>query len=149
MYGIIKEISTVEGTPLIYVLIHIYTSEGSYNTGKDPIGDNDFLMDLYPTGERIVQNSQGWYKRLDGTFINPVLIVGDEEWERETFNNDLATQIQDNVGNYLGRRDKVKNRKGKFPSNHSSHIKTSQDDPRGILVKSEVQDLVGIGVEQR
>ena len=149
MYGVIKEVSTVEGTPLIYVLVHVYVSKGSFESGKDPIGDNDFLMDLYPTGQRIVQNTQGWYKRLDGTFINPVLIVGDEEWERETFNNDLASQIQENIGDYLGRREKVKNRKDKFPKHHSSHIKTSKDDPRGVLVQSDVKALVGQGVEGR
>ena len=82
MYAEIKEVSTVEGTPLTYVLIHIWNSKSAHDTGKDPIGDNDFRMQLYPTGERIVTGAQGRLKRLDGVFVHPDAATGDEEWER-------------------------------------------------------------------
>ena len=150
MYAKIKEISTVEGTPLTYVLIHIWANKALHDQGKASIGDNDFLMELYPTGQRVVQDAQGRYKRIDGVFVHPDAAIGDEEWERETFNIDLPVQIRENIVAYLGRRDRVKRTKGAFPRAHANPTtRRSQDDPRGILGRSEVQDLVGTGAESR
>ncbi len=144
MYAKIVEISTLEGTPLTYVLLHIWSTKAAFKRGDPPDGDNDFLMDIHPTGERRIEDAQGRFKRIDGVFVHPDRAVGDEQWEMETFNTDIETQIKGNIETYLSRRIALQRARSPLPKFHADRAaKRSQDDPRGILVKSEVQALVG------
>lgn len=144
MYTKIVKIGTLVGTPMTYVLIHMWSTKSDHDEGKEPSGDNAFVMDLELTEERMVEDGAGRYKRTDGEFVHPDRATGDEEWEQETFKLDVPQEIKDNISAYLQRRKKKSGTKDKYPDFHARPaLLHNQDDPRGILAMSDVQALVG------
>jgi len=140
----IEEVSTDRASGHTYVLAHFWQRKAHCRSGKPPARINDFLMQLRPTGERIVTNAEGWLKRKDGVFVDPEAVQGDEEWERETFDRDLPTQIQANIEAYWERAEA----KG-YPVDHSNqHIQRDESDPHGVLAREDVRALRGAGVER-
>lgn len=144
MYTKIMKIGTLVGTPMTYVLIHMWVDKSAHDEGKEPSGDNAFVMDLIQTDLRMVEDGKGRYKRADGEFVHPDRATGDEEWEQETFNLDVPQEIKDNISAYLQRRKKKEGTKDEYPGFHARPaLLYSRDDPRGILAMSDVQALVG------
>ncbi len=144
MLAKIMEISTLVGTPMTYVLIHIWPSLAAQKRSEEPSGDNAFVMDLVQTEQRMVQDSRGRYKRLDGVFVHPDRATGDEEWEQETFKLNVPEEIKRNIEDYLARRIERTGTKDSYPDFHARPaLVRSKDDPRGILGMSDVQVLVG------
>lgn len=132
----IVDLQTVQATGLLYVLVHFWENQ---NVGE-PDRINDFLMQLRPTGERIVTNVDGWYKRLsDGVFIDPEKLAIDDKtkWERETFDRDLPAEIKSNIEAYWQRAE------GKgYPADHTdSRIERDDSDPHGVLARADVMAL--------
>lgn len=147
MYGEIKEVSTVEGTSLTYVLVDFWLTQASHDRGDDPVGDNDFMMELVTTTTRIVTDAQGKLRRADGVFVAREDVVGGEDWTMETVSLDLAKLIRANIQDYLSRR--VANPTA-FPAWHATPtIQRDQTDPRGVLAKAEVKTLAGTVVPER
>ena len=148
MFTKIVEIGTLVGTPMTYVLIHIWPTKSAHDGGKEPSGDNVFVMDLIQTDQRMVKDSKGRLKRTDGVFVHPDRATGDEEWEQEIFNLDVPQEIKANIGAYLLRRQKRVGTKDAYPPFHARPaLLCSQDDPRGILAMSDVKALVGKEIE--
>lgn len=144
MFTKIVEISTLAGTPMTYVLIHLWPTMAAHKRGDKPSGDNAFVMDLIQTDQRMVEDGKGRFKRMDGVFVHPDRATGDEEWELESFNLDVPTEITNNILSYLKRRQKKSGTKDEYPAFHARPaFVRSKDDPRGILAMSDVQALVG------
>lgn len=144
MLAVVKEISTVSGTPLTYVLIHIWISKKDYDQGDEPSGDNQFIMDLHKTQERRVRDSQGRHRTLEGKYVHPSRVTGDEDWEMDTYHIDVSTEIMANVCAYLDRRKKAERTKNPYPAFHAQPaVVRTRDNPRSILTMTGVQNLVG------
>ncbi len=144
----ILQVSTDRATGHTYVLVHFWRDKADQILGKEPDRVNDFLMQLRPTGVRIVTNRDGWYKRLnDGVFVNPETLDPDEpqpEWERETIDRDLPTEIKANIEAYWERAES-----GGFPANHTNRaIQRDNSDPHDVLARADVVALRGEKVER-
>ena len=143
----IVEVSTDKASGHTYVLVHFWRRRADYQTGKPPDRINDFLMQLRPTGERIVTNAQGWLKRKDGVFVDPATLGPDKpepEWERETFDRDLPAEIKTNIEAYWERAEA----KG-YPADHANaSIQRDNSDPHGVLARPDVVALRAVGVEK-
>lgn len=150
MLAKIIEISTLVGTPMTYVLIHIWSSKAAQKRGEEPSGDNAFVMDLVQTEQRMVEDNQGRYKRTDGVFVHPDRATGDEEWEQETFRIDVPEEIKGAIEAYLASRLKKVGTEDEYPAFHARPAMVrSQDDPRGILAMSDVRAMVETEVTVR
>lgn len=106
MYIHIKEVSTAKDTGLTYILADFWRTKTDYDKGQKAFLTNDFLMQLRPTGQRIIMRADGWLKLTSGDYISPRIAQAKEEvgeklsYEREAVTNDLRTQILDNIRNY-------------------------------------------------
>ncbi len=143
LFGHIVEISTLSGTPYTYVLLHLWPNKKSYEAGDEPSGDNQFVMDLYKTREQRITDSQGRHKTLEGKFVHPDRAKGDEDWELSISHVDVAAEIKANVRAYMVRRLELDGTEDEYPAFHAQpFVVRTQDDPRGILARSDVQNLV-------
>lgn len=144
----IVEISTDKASGHTYVLVHFWWAKADFDAAKPPDRKNDFLMQLRPTGVRIVTDGNGWYKRLsDGKFIDPETLdleKSQPEWERETYDRALPAEMKANIEAYWQRAE------GKsYPTDHAdSRIERDNSDPHGVLARPEVTALRGITEER-
>ena len=145
MFYKIAEVSTDKASGHTYVLVHFWRDKA--DQGKPPDRINDFLMQLRPTGERVVTNAQGWLKRKDGVFVDPATLGPEKPepaWERETHDRDLPAEIRANIEAYWERAET----KG-YPADHSnSRSQRDNSDPYGVLVRPDVAALRGAEVEK-
>lgn len=140
----IVEVSTDKASGHTYVLAHFWRVSADQIAGKPPDRINDFLMQLRPTGERVITNTDGWFKRTDGVFVDPEVVTGDEAWERETVDRDLPTEIQANIEAYWARAEAKS-----YPADHStSTIQRDDSDPHGVLARADVLSLKEAKVEK-
>jgi len=148
MFCKIIEVSTAKASGHTYVLVHFWRDKANFDAGKPPARVNDFLMQLRPTGQRVVTNAEGWLKRKsDGVFIDPATLEREKpepEWEREIFDRDLPVEIRANIEAYWPRAEA----KG-YPSDHTSHrIQRDNSDPYGVLARPDVIALKEAEVEK-
>lgn len=147
MFARIEEISTLSGTSMTYVLIHIWDTKKACMDKDKPVGDNQFVMDLYKTSERVVKDSRGRYKTQDGRFISPENAKKGEIWEMEHYQVNVAQEIRTNIEEYLDERKALEGTKDSYLAFHAKPAMVrTQDNPRGILSMSDVMGLVGEGV---
>lgn len=147
MLAIVKEISTLSGTPLTYVLIHIWSGKKVYDDGDEPSGDNQFVMDLYKTLDVKVKDTQGRYKTTEGKFVHPDRATGDEVWEMDTYHIEVADEIMENIREYLEVRKEASKTKNPYPAFHAQPAMVrTRDNPRGIITMTSIQNLVGKAV---
>ncbi len=143
----IVEVSTDKASGHTYVLVHFWGEKAAFNVAKPPDRINDFLMQLRPTGERIVTNTAGWPKREDGVFVDPETLDPEKpepKWEWETFDRDLPAEIKVNIEAYWHRAEA----KG-YPANHTSrYIQRNESDPHGVLARPDVTVLRDAEVEK-
>ncbi|KKN25020.1 hypothetical protein LCGC14_0889020 [marine sediment metagenome] len=147
MFYKIVEVSTDKASGHTYVLVHFWRRKADQKAGKPPDRINDFLMQLRPTGERVVTNAQGWLKRKDGVFVD-LATLGPEkpepEWERETFDRDLPAEIKANIEAYWERAEA----KGYPPDHANASIRRDNSDPHGVLARPDVVALRGKEVDR-
>ncbi len=145
----IVEVSTDKASGHLYCLVHFWRRKTDQAKGKPPDRINDFLMQLRPTGERVVTNAQGWPKRKDGVFIDPAMLDPEKpepEWERETFDRDLPAEMRANIEAYWGRAEEAEAGGKPYPANHTSpRIQRDNSDPHGVLARPDVAALRGKG----
>ena len=143
----IVEVSTDKASGHTYVLVHFWRRRADRARGKLPNRVNDFLMQLRPTGERIVTNAQGWLKRTDGVFVDLDTLDPDKpepEWERETVDRDLPAEMRANIEAYWERAEA----KG-YPADHANaSIQRDNSDPHGVLARADVAALRGTEVDR-
>ena len=143
----IVEVSTDKASGHLYCLVHFWRRKADVRANKPPRRVNDFLMQLRPTGQRVVTDAQGWLKRKDGVFVDPATLdleKPEPEWERETFNRDLPAEIRANVEAYWERAEA----KG-YPADHTNaSIKRDNNDPHGVLARPDVVALRGKEAEK-
>ena len=143
----IVEVSTDKSSGHTYVLVHFWRRKADQKAGKPPARINDFLMQLRPTGVRVVTNIQGWRKRKDGVFVDPATLGPEKpepEWERETHDRDLPTEIKANIEAYWRRAEA----KGYPGDQTDSRIKRDNSDPHGVLARPDVVALRDAKVEK-
>ena len=147
MFYKIVEVSTDKASGHTYVLVHFWQKREDFTARKPPYRKNDFLMQLRPTGERVVTNPQGWPKRKDGVFIDPQTLQLDApepEWEREILDRDLPSEIRANIEAYWERALILP-----LPFDHTSHrIERDERDPHGVLARPDVRAMRGKGIER-
>ena len=140
MFYQIVEVSTDKASGHTYVLVHFWRDKADQVKGKPPDRVNDFLMQLRPTGERVVTDGNGWYKRLsDGVFIDPTKLADDDatKWEWETYDRDLPAEVKANIEAYWERAEA----KG-YPGDQADpRIKRDDSDPYGVLARPDVGAL--------
>ncbi|UCE90798.1 MAG: hypothetical protein JSV90_05020 [Methanobacteriota archaeon] len=152
LFAEIKEIATVEGTPLTYVYIEIWRTKADHDAGAPPVGNNDFHMQLQAEGERVHKNAAGQVVDLaSGSTYPPDRVPEGVELVKETFQVDVPQVIKENIEAYLTRRIRRDRTRRPLPEKHANREGTnrSQDDPAGVLHRGDVQALVGVGVEVR
>ncbi|KKK80560.1 hypothetical protein LCGC14_2822280 [marine sediment metagenome] len=121
----IVEVSTDKASGHLYCLVHFWRRKGHHTAGKPPARINDFLMQLRPTGERIVDPDK-------------------PELGTETFDRDLPAEIKANIEAYWARAEA----KGYPPDHANVSIQRDNSDPHGVLVRPNVAALRGAGVEK-
>ena len=144
MFYKIIEISTAP--PHTYVLVRFWPDRAAFQRAEPPVLTNDFLLQLRPTGQRIVTNPQGWPKRTDGVFVDPdTLDPGQPEpaWQRELYTVDLPAEIKKQIAAYWQRAQE----RGERGSNIDTAIRTDLSDPHGVLARPDVIALRGAEVE--
>ncbi len=143
----IVEVSTDKASGHTYVLVHFWRRKADARANKPPRRVNDFLMQLRPTGVRVVTDANGWFKRKDGVFIDPETLdpeVPEPEWERENYDRDVPAEIRANIEAYWERAEAKD-----FPAEHSDpRIKRDNSDPHGVLARPDVAALKGAKVEK-
>ena len=143
----IVEVSTDKASGHLYCLVHFWSRKADARANKPPRRVNDFLMQLRPTGQRVVTDAQGWLKRKDGVFVDPDTLDPEKpepEWERETFDHDLPAEIKANIEAYW-QRALIE----PFPFDHTSHrIQRDNSDPHGVLARPDVAALRGAEAEK-
>lgn len=107
----IEDISTDKASGHTYVLVHFWPDAIARARGDAPVLVNDFLMQLRPTGERVVTDSQGRWKRKDGSFIelsgpDAPEFVDRAELEIETFERSVTLEIAANIERFLQRAER-------------------------------------------
>ncbi|KKM71412.1 hypothetical protein LCGC14_1430830 [marine sediment metagenome] len=131
----------------MFVLVYFWLQKADQRAGQPPRRVNDFLMQLRPTGVRIVTDKKGWYKSKDGTFIDPATLDPDQsqpEWERETYDRDLPAEIAANIEAYWERAEERD-----YPAKHTNPvIRHDNSDPHGILARPDVAALRGKEVDR-
>lgn len=138
----IDEVATDATTGETYVLVRFWKSKAARARDDPPFLTEDFVMQLRPTGERLIDED------------NPAL-------GKETFDRDLEAEIQQNIWNYAERAErlgyegdntsgdavtagafsiggKVIREAGKLIPGHR---KRDESDPHGVLAKPEVKEL--------
>ncbi|KKL79664.1 hypothetical protein LCGC14_2012570 [marine sediment metagenome] len=163
----IVEISTVLDTSLTYVLVEFWLTLESIRKGDPPLLTNDFLMQLQATSTRIITNGDGWLKTVEGIFIDPNTLDPDgpqPEWELETVPRDVPAEIKGNIedyehrastsqltGNHTADASKPLYKEGQIVTQRvdTPLVKRDQSDPKDILAKTGVQDLIGAEIEVR
>ncbi len=147
MFYKIIEVSTDKASGHTYVLVHFWRRKADQKAGKPPDRINDFLMQLRPTGERVVTNAQGWSKRKDGVFVDPATLGPEKpepEWEREPIDRDLPAEIKANIEAYWERAEEAEAGGKPYPANHANaSIQRDDSDPHGVLARADVAALRG------
>ncbi len=123
MFYRIEEVSTAKVSGHTYVLVHFWRDKA--DQGKPPDRINDFLMQLRPTGTRLIDPD------------NP-------DKGTETYDRDLPTEMQANIEVYWQRAEGTG-----YPANHANlAIQRDNSDPHGVLARPDVAALRGAEVEK-
>ena len=121
----IVEVSTDKASGHTYVLTHFWARKADARANKPPRRINDFLMQLRPTGTRLIDPDK-------------------PELGSETFDRDLPAEIKANIEAYWGRAET----KG-YPADHSnSRSQRDNSDPYGVLARPDVAALRGAELEK-
>lgn len=154
------EVSTHKSSGHTYILVNFWDTRIDRDSGKLPVLTNDFLMQLAPTGERIVRDASGALKRSDGVFVPVDDVTAQDEaigWEREMFSVDVKAQVTANVARYWVTAqtkkwsgDHTADASKPFvvdgvvqPQHESLPLERDKSDPRGVLSILEVAALEG------
>ena len=121
----IVEVSTDKASSHAYVLVHFWSRKADARAKKPPDRSNDFLMQLRPTGARLLDPD----KRGLGA---------------ETFDRDLPAEIKANIEAYWERAEA----RGYPPDHANASIKRDNSDPHGVLAVPEVAALRGKEVDR-
>ena len=146
MFYRIVEISTARASGHTYVLVHFWAAKADYEAAQPPALINDFLMQLRPTGQRIITNAMGHMKQKDtGDFVDPQTLLPKAklEWARETFDRDTPAEIRANIVAYWARASA----RGDTGNKTNPRIQRDVSDPHGVLAKPEVAALRDSGGE--
>ncbi len=121
----IVEVSTDKASRHTYVLAHFWRRRADYQTGKPPVRSNDFLMQLRPTGTRLIDPD------------NPGEGL-------ETYDRDLPAEMKANIEAYWERAEAKS-----YPASHSdTRIQRDNSDPHGVLARPDVAALRGAEVNK-
>lgn len=147
MFYRIAEVSTDGASGLTYVLVEFWPDRVAFERGDVPVLINDFLMQLWPTGQRIVRRADGWLKLLDGSFVDPnvgaTLEIVSDQFERETVDRNLPAEIRVNIEAYWKRAQA----RGDRGSKTDLRIRRDESDPHGVLARADVVALRGAEIE--
>jgi hypothetical protein len=105
VYEIIGKPQRDKATGHAYILVHFWPDAKSKERGDPPSLVNDFLFSRPVTGERVVRNAEGLALRKDGTFVdtNDEKFNDVEQLVRETFERDLAKELDEAIQRYAAR----------------------------------------------
>lgn len=148
LYPKILEVSTDKATGATYCLVRFWLTEAARAQGKTPFLVEDFVMQLRPTGTRLIDPD-------------------DETKGTESFAIDVPAAINANIARYIVRAEQHgyqgDNTSRKATASMSfkvgggtvrkkgarifTPIVRDQSDPHGILAKPEVKDMEGKDID--
>ncbi|MGE3314016.1 MAG: hypothetical protein AB7O26_02790 [Planctomycetaceae bacterium] len=157
----IEDISTDKASGHTYVLVRFWTDEAARTRGDAPILVNDFLMQLRPTGERVVTDEQGRWKRKDGSYIDwnspqAPEFIDKADLETEPFERDILQEMAAGIERYIVRAEAEQfrgdhtHRDGSPPMEVAGQVVPqgrfdleldASHDPHGVLAHPRVTDL--------
>lgn len=122
----------------VIATVDYWQSEADFLAGLPPWKTNDHIFGFERglTDRRIVRNRDGWLKRIDGVFVDPEHIRGNEEWEYETIARDLGAVMRRRIESYADRLEA-----GLTAASVCRRTRTT-DDPRGVRT-AEVRNIEG------
>ena len=142
----ISELRTDRATGHAYLLVRFWQTKAARTRGDPPFLIEDFLMQLRPTGTRLIDED------------NPALGT-------ETFDRDLPAEIRANIRAYIAEAEKhgyqgdnssrnatggeffAKGRLVRPGGRPITRIERDSSDPHGVLAKPEVAALRGRNVD--
>ena len=143
----IAEVSTAKASGHTYVLVDFWPSRAAFERGDAPVLTNDFLMQLRPTGQRIITRADGWLELLDSSYADPsaetTLEIASDQFKRETVYRNIPTEIRANIEAYWKRAQA----RGDTGNKVDPRIQRDESDPHGVLARPGVKALRGVGVE--
>jgi len=148
LYPKIVEVSTDKATGSTYVLVRFWLTEAARTAGKTPYLVEDFVMQLRPTGTRLIDPD-------------------DDTKGSESYVIDIPAAIKDNIKRYiveaerLGYQGDNTSRKATASTSFKvggvtkrkkgarifTPVVRDQSDPHGVLAKPEVKDMEGKDVD--
>lgn len=134
----IQEVKTEKKTGETYVLVHFWPTRMAFARHEEPAIEEDFIMQLRPTGRRAVTDKDGRVLRQSGVWASHRAPPDDNDPSvTELVEVDLEVQIKENIERFIGRHRRVRG------ILRDPAIKTDKSDPHGILNKPDVKDLPG------
>ena len=156
----------MKATGLTYVLVEFWATKADFDAAKPVLLTEEFMMQLRPTGQRIVTNADGGLKKVGGTFIDPDTLDQAQpspKWEREIVTRDVPAEIEENIAAYW-EKAKALNLSGDHTSDPAKPlykdgnlvpqklttplVERDTADPHKILERADVQALAGKGFEK-
>lgn len=142
MYVEVAEVSRHESGAL-YVLVLFWHGKAQFDLGLPPAVSNDFIMQINRRYQRIVTNTDGWLKRLDGVFVDPANLTEEDEkigFEREMVtktNAELRQEVRQHIIDYWRRYKQAFLSRKPFPRKHDQRekMRRNQDDADGVLAR--------------
>lgn len=139
MHYRIEEVSTDRASGHCYVRVSFWTRSADRNRGDPPVIVNDFLMQLRPTGERVITDAEGRFLRADGVFVAPEDVTAEDNaigWQRESFTRDVPAEIIANIEAYVERAE------GRGDAgDRTATRERDESDPHRILERDDVRAL--------
>ncbi|KKN69024.1 hypothetical protein LCGC14_0444960 [marine sediment metagenome] len=156
----------MKATGLTYVLAEFWATKADFDAAKPVLLTEEFMMQLRPTGRRIVTNEDGWLKTTGGAFIDPETLDSEQpepKWEREIVTRDVPAEIEENIAAYW-EKAKALNLSGDHTSDATKPlykdgklvpqklttplVERDATDPHSILKRADVKALKGKGFEK-
>lgn len=87
-------------------VVLFWASRAEYLRDRDKtdwLRREDFITNVQPFGSRIVTDERGWWKLVDGSFVDPAELdpAVEYEFEREDYEIDMADVLLEHIENYL------------------------------------------------
>lgn len=133
----ITEIKTEANTGGTYVKVHLWRNRGAAQQGDPPHIINEHIMNLKPVRQRAVTDDRGFILKQSGVYASPSA-PGDpnDPTVKEDVNVDIRAEIESNIKLFITRA-KLTNLPDIDMSD--SRFVPTDDDPRGILSRADVQ----------
>ena len=153
MYYEIQSIESLEASPHTRSIVWFWANRAAYEPDHDtPLFEEEFISDLRDSETHIVTDARGWYKLVDGTFIDSETTDSGTvyEFERVTTVTDPSVRLLDNIESFIEQRkaDILAGSLGRSRVNHATRVRPVAE--RTVIASdTRVRAVVGVPREAR